>query len=82
MILPGHWSLAAKESLDALIDDERFGAQAERQSHCLLAGSYTGEYEADVEHVPDDAEIADLRRGVKNPVSDGIAANAIEGVVE
>ena len=82
MIVARHGSLAAEESLDALIHDERFGTETQRQSHRLLAGSYAEQHEADVENMPDDAEITDLRRGVKHSVGNGIAADVIEGFVQ
>jgi hypothetical protein len=82
MVFARYGSRTAEESLDALIDDERFGAQTQRKSHRLLAGAYAEEDEANVEDMPDNAEVTDLRRGVKHSVGNGISSNAVERVVE
>lgn len=72
------WSLATKEPLDSLIDNQALGADQRREHERLIGMGIAGETAHGSEQVPDQAEVAELARRVKHAIGNTIAAKAFE----
>ena len=73
---------AAEERLDDPVDERRLDAEQQREPEGLVGLLVVLQPTSRADHVPDDAEVAQLGRHVEDAVGDGVAAQPVELAVD